>query len=79
MSGGLAYHALTLPSHTHYAGIHCVRGWGGRQLLGIYGDPGERQGQRLAAGGQPALGKKWTPWTGTLQWQWAVHIDWSVK
>ena len=59
------------------AGV-CGGGWWGWPLrLGIYRDPGEGRGQRLAAGGQPALGKTRSQWRGTGQW--TVYGNWSVK
>ena len=50
---------------------------GQMEQLNIYRDPGEGRGQRLAAGGQPALGKTRSQWHWTGQW--TVHGNWSVK
>ena len=60
------------------AGVCGGRWWGGLawwlENLGIYRDPGEGRGQRLEAGGQPALGKRWSQRTGTGPW--SVHCNW---
>ena len=56
--------------YTLCAGVYRVRRVGHLQL-GIHRDPGQGPGQRLAAGGRPALGKTYCQGRGTGPWK--VH------
>ena len=57
--------------NSHCAGLYSEWWVAWAPGLGIHGDPGEGRGQRLAAGGQPALGKIWSPRSGIGSW--TVH------
>ena len=59
--------------YTLCAGVYRVRRVGHLQL-GIHRDPGQGPGQRLAAGGQPALGKNGNQRPGIGPWP--FHCNW---